>query len=159
MRSRRLELPRACAHKILSLACLPIPPRPRNRVTYECLHHSKLIEMVRSRRLELPRACAHKILSLACLPIPPRPHSIFQRCSIFLRWLEQPKSIYYSAVGVSTSTAGSTGALSSTGAASGVATGAVSGITIPPPCIGASVLASTLCFIRLPLSCEAETLV
>ena len=55
-----LEPTRAYTHKILSLACLPIPALPH---------------CVQKKRLELSRYCYHTDLNRARLPIPPLLHT------------------------------------------------------------------------------------
>ena len=55
-----LEPTRAYTHKILSLACLPIPALPH---------------IMQKKRLELSRYCYHTDLNRARLPIPPLLHT------------------------------------------------------------------------------------
>jgi hypothetical protein len=58
VRSRGLEPPRACAHKNLNLARLPIPPRPHDRLLQHCMKW-------RSERDSNPRYAHSGVYSLS----------------------------------------------------------------------------------------------
>src|SRR5262245_18806821 len=68
MASGRLELPRPCGQQILSLPCLPIPPRGRTEESTRC-QPTAVLSQFRPRRLcpnriRLPTAAASVVPTL-----------------------------------------------------------------------------------------------